>query len=160
MPELSRSPSPTSTANSHVNDNVPNRGTGERDLEKQVGPHEPASPPTTTPTASGPSASLTEKQDSEFVVKWDGPDDPGCPLNTPTWKKWYVLYTTPADCKGALTAGRSMTIVLAVSCACVTCCSSMAGSTYAGMEAEFGVSREVCVLSISLFVIGLGVGPR
>lgn len=55
---------------------------------------------------------------------------------------------------------RMMTIILAVSCQCVTCCSSMAGSTYAGMEPEFGVSREVCVLSISLFVAGLGVGPR
>lgn len=53
-----------------------------------------------------------------------------------------------------------MVIILAVSCQCVTCCSSMAGNTYGGMEAEFGVSREVCVLSISLFVAGLGVGPR
>lgn len=52
-----------------------------------------------------------------------------------------------------------MTTVLAFSCACVTCCSSMAGSTYSGMEAEFGVSQEVCILSISLFVAGLGVGP-
>lgn len=27
-------------------------------------------------------------QDQDFVVKWDGPDDPGCPLNTPSWRKW------------------------------------------------------------------------
>lgn len=30
-----------------------------------------------------------EKQEKEdWVVKWDGPDDPGCPLNTPPWRKW------------------------------------------------------------------------
>jgi hypothetical protein len=53
-----------------------------------------------------------------------------------------------------------MTLVLAVSCQCVTCCSSMASDTYAGLEAEFGVSQEVCILTVSLFVAGLGVGPR
>lgn len=52
-----------------------------------------------------------------------------------------------------------MTWVLGVACACVTCCSSMASATYPGMEADFGVGREVCTLSISLFVAGLGVGP-
>jgi hypothetical protein len=35
----------------------------------------------------------------------------------------------------------------------------MAGSTYEGMRAEFHVGEEVCILSISLFVAGLGVGP-
>ena len=52
-----------------------------------------------------------------------------------------------------------MTTVLALSCACVTCCSSMASDTYDGMTAEYGISREVATLSISLFVAGLGVGP-
>ena len=36
----------------------------------------------------------------------------------------------------------------------------MAGSTYAGMKEDFGVGEEVCILSISLFVAGLGCGPR
>jgi len=36
----------------------------------------------------------------------------------------------------------------------------MAGSTYAGMKEVFGVGEEVCILSISLFVAGLGCGPR
>jgi hypothetical protein len=36
----------------------------------------------------------------------------------------------------------------------------MASDTYAGLEAEFGVSQEVCILTVSLFVAGLGVGPR
>jgi len=53
-----------------------------------------------------------------------------------------------------------MTAVLAFSCACVTCCSSVAGFTYPEMEADLHVSEEVCILSISLFVVGLGTGPR
>jgi hypothetical protein len=53
-----------------------------------------------------------------------------------------------------------MVAVLAMSCVCVTCCSSMAGFTYPGMEATFHVGTEVCTLSISLFVMGLGTGPR
>lgn len=52
-----------------------------------------------------------------------------------------------------------MTTVLALSVACVTCCSSMASDTYAGMEKDLGVSSEVCILSVNLFVVGLGVGP-
>jgi hypothetical protein len=28
------------------------------------------------------------------------------------------------------------------------------------MQEEFNVVEEVCILSISLFVMGLGVGPR
>lgn len=41
-----------------------------------------------------------------------------------------------------------------------TCSSSMASSTYAGVQRDLGASREVAILSISLFVMGLGVGPR
>jgi MFS family permease len=35
----------------------------------------------------------------------------------------------------------------------------MASSTYAGIEREFGISQEVAILSVSLFVLGLGSGP-
>jgi hypothetical protein len=31
-----------------------------------------------------------EKEKENWIVKWDGPDDPDCPLNTPQWRKWYV----------------------------------------------------------------------
>lgn len=69
-----------------------------------------------------------------------------------------------------------MTFVVAGACVCVTCCSSMAGSTYDGMTVEYGISRLVATLTISvsypiavptllqtltgkLYVAGLGVGP-
>ena len=35
----------------------------------------------------------------------------------------------------------------------------MAGDTYAGVMADLHVSQEVAILSISLFVVGLGIGP-
>ena len=31
-----------------------------------------------------------EKEKEDWIVKWEGPDDPDCPLNTPQWRKWYV----------------------------------------------------------------------
>lgn len=43
-----------------------------------------------------------------------------------------------------------MTAVVAGACICVTCCSSMAGSTYDGMTQEFGISRLVATLTISV----------
>ena len=36
----------------------------------------------------------------------------------------------------------------------------MASDAYDGMEAEYGIGREVATLSVSVFVVGLGVGPR
>lgn len=76
-----------------------------------------------------------------FGVDWEGEHDPQNPLNTSSARAW------------------ASTVILGISCACVTACSSMAGATYPGMGKAFGVGREVCTLSISLFVTGLGVGP-
>lgn len=35
----------------------------------------------------------------------------------------------------------------------------MGASTYAGIQAEFGISQEVAILTVSLFVLGLSMGP-
>jgi hypothetical protein len=40
-----------------------------------------------------------------------------------------------------------------------TCASSIYTSTYAQIMAEFGCSEEVAILGLSLFVIGLAIGP-
>lgn len=40
-----------------------------------------------------------------------------------------------------------------------TCTSSLYTSTYSQLEPEFGASRLVCTLGLSLFVAGLGTGP-
>ncbi|KAJ9104069.1 hypothetical protein QFC20_004646 [Naganishia adeliensis] len=74
-------------------------------------------------------------------VTFDGPDDPEDPLNFPTWRKWIIVVT------------------IASASTCVTCASSMAASTYAGLQRSFHISEEVAILTVSLFVLGLGVGP-
>lgn len=40
-----------------------------------------------------------------------------------------------------------------------TCASSMGASTYAGLQKSFHISEEVAILTVSLYVLGLGVGP-
>lgn len=40
-----------------------------------------------------------------------------------------------------------------------TCTSALYTSTYAQLEPEFGCSRIVATLGLSLFVVGLGLGP-
>jgi hypothetical protein len=71
----SRRPSPTPTVTSTMPSGKTRNGDVERAAETGSG---------STESGSG----STEKDGSEFIVKWDGPDDPGCPLNTPLWKKW------------------------------------------------------------------------
>lgn len=53
-----------------------------------------------------------------------------------------------------------MLLVVVSSCAfCVTNTSSIISNAYQGIQDEFGISREVAILGLSLFVIGLGIGP-
>ena len=40
-----------------------------------------------------------------------------------------------------------------------TCTSSIYASTYDQITVEFGISRIVATLGLSLFVVGLGLGP-
>jgi len=127
----------------------PARDTAGRDVEEAVRPGEEEEQVSSTET-------MREKGEDQWTVKWDGPDDPQDPLNTPGWQKWCASSQRRRE---RLLTSRLMTILLAAACVCVTCCSSMAGSTYAGMKEDFGVGEEVCILSISLFVAGLGCGP-
>ncbi|KAF8060262.1 major facilitator superfamily domain-containing protein [Lyophyllum atratum] len=50
-------------------------------------------------------------------------------------------------------------IVISLAALCVTCASSVASFTEQGIAHEFHVSQVVSILSISLFVAGLGFGP-
>jgi hypothetical protein len=105
------------------------------------------------------SATLSARQSPEkkddHLVSLDASEDP---LRFSTLKKWLAV---------AVICGGSF---------CVTCASSMvrrqsalvvcsltvrfkASFTEIPMAAEFHVSREPTILTISLFVLGLGVGP-
>lgn len=63
------------------------------------------------------------------------------PLNYSTVRKWIIV------------------LIVSLGSACVTCASSAVTLTYSGTEAEFHSSSEVTILGLSLFVLGLGIGP-
>lgn len=69
---------------------------------------------------------------------------PGDPENPKNWSKLYKWYCT---------------MVVAITCFVVAFASSVVTADLVGVEKSFGVSEEVALLTITLFVIGFGVGP-
>ncbi|KAI4647303.1 uncharacterized protein J4E79_010456 [Alternaria viburni] len=92
--------------------------------------------------AKGPSNSrpgpITEQP---YLVTWDGDADPENPRSMGKLRRWLIV------------------LICASSSLCVTCTSSLYTSTYSQLEPEFGASRLVCTLGLSMFVAGLGAGP-
>ncbi|KAG9601788.1 hypothetical protein KCV04_g19277, partial [Aureobasidium melanogenum] len=76
-----------------------------------------------------------EKKDPN-LVDWDGPNDPGNPMNFPEWKKWVI------------------TIVAGLMTFSVTFASSVFSTATTPTSQLFGVSEEVMILGTSLFVLG------
>lgn len=74
-------------------------------------------------------------------VQWDGEGDARNPRNFGKARKWMIV------------------LVVSAGSTCVTCASSMYTLTYEQITQEFGVSRVVATLGLSLFVMGLGIGP-
>jgi MFS transporter, DHA1 family, multidrug resistance protein len=75
------------------------------------------------------------------LIEWDGPDDPGNPMNWSRTKKWII------------------TIVLGLMTFCVTFASTVFSTATVPTAIEYGVSTEVTTLGTSLFVLGFAVGP-
>lgn len=67
-------------------------------------------------------------------------DDAENPKNWPKWKKWYV------------------TMVVAFTCFVVAFASSVITADIEGPAESFGVSREVSLVVVTVFVVGFGVG--
>lgn len=75
------------------------------------------------------------------LIEWDGPDDPGNPMNWARSKKWIT------------------TVMLGMMTFCVTFASSVfSNATFITAE-EYRVSTEVTTLGTSLFVLGFAIGP-
>ncbi|OCL05596.1 MFS general substrate transporter [Glonium stellatum] len=87
---------------------------------------------------SGDTAAGAEKQ---FEVTWDGDDDPMNPRSMGKLRRWLIV------------------LVVSASSVCVTCTSSVYTSTYGQLILEFHTTREIATLGLSLFVMGLGIGP-
>ncbi|KAI9757805.1 MAG: hypothetical protein M1815_006108 [Lichina confinis] len=79
--------------------------------------------------------------DGSVECRWDGADDPDHPHNLSPFRKWTIV------------------MVVSAGASCVTCTSSIYTATYGQMTREFGCSRLVATLGLSLFVMGLGIGP-
>lgn len=73
----------------------------------------------------------------------------------------YEVSLEPAENPQELPLARRWLAVLCISTAsvCVTCASSMAAFAEGGVSRQFHVSKEVTILGVSLFVLGLGLGP-
>jgi multidrug resistance protein len=80
-------------------------------------------------------------EDKKYEVGWDGDDDPANPRNMSKARKWLI------------------TFAMALCSMCVTCTSSLYTMTYSQIDEEFGSSRIVATLGLSLFVFGLGLSP-
>ncbi|OQE32050.1 hypothetical protein PENSTE_c001G06519 [Penicillium steckii] len=77
----------------------------------------------------------------DYVVEFDGPDDPMYPQNWPLWTKVYI---------GAMLAFTSI---------CSTFDSAIFSSSSQNVASEFNVGLEVSVLSSSLYIVGYASGP-
>ncbi|CAN8098192.1 unnamed protein product [Discula destructiva] len=70
-----------------------------------------------------------------------GNADPWCPRSLPTPRKWLIL------------------VLATTGSFCVTCASSIYTSSYTQMDAELRCSHIVATLGLSMFVLGLALGP-
>ncbi|CAG8007008.1 unnamed protein product [Penicillium olsonii] len=77
----------------------------------------------------------------DYVVEFDGPDDPLYPLNWPVMRKVYI------------------SAILAFTSICSTFDSAVFSSSSSNVASHFGVGLEVAILSSSLYIIGYASGP-
>ncbi|KAH0187123.1 hypothetical protein KCV03_g6042, partial [Aureobasidium melanogenum] len=87
---------------------------------------------------------IVEKQsipyDPQFEVNFTE-DDPHSARCLPVWRKWVIV------------------AVISTTSLCVACASSLYTGTTAQVENKFGTSRTITTLGLSMFVVGLGLGP-
>lgn len=89
---------------------------------------------------TGPATNASTEYEM-YKVGWDGEDDPMNPRNMNKARKWLITFT------------------MALCSMCVTCTSSLYTTTYNQIDEDFGTSRIVSTLGLSLFVFGLGLSP-
>ncbi|KAI0269965.1 MFS general substrate transporter [Gloeopeniophorella convolvens] len=89
------------------------------------------------------------------------PDGTVSPASTDASASTYEVILESTENPQELSLMRRWLAVLCISSAsiCVTCASSMAAFAEGAVARQFGVSKEVTILGVSLFVLGLGLGP-
>ncbi|RFU29946.1 hypothetical protein B7463_g6396, partial [Scytalidium lignicola] len=87
-------------------------------------------------------AGTAEADKDPFEVHWEnGEQDPMNPRNMAHLRKWLIV------------------MIVSSSSLSVTCTSSIYTSTYDQMTKEFHVSELIATLGLSMFIMGLGMGP-
>ncbi|KIL61653.1 hypothetical protein M378DRAFT_166604 [Amanita muscaria Koide BX008] len=101
----------------------------------------------TTGSPSKPELNTYSSSELEACQRYRHPDfcvtleECDTPQNISTFHKWLCV------------------AVISLGAFCATCASSMAAFTETGVQTEFNVSNSVAILSISLYVLGTGIGP-
>ncbi|KAK6502816.1 hypothetical protein TWF481_007861 [Arthrobotrys musiformis] len=91
---------------------------------------------------TGSEGSSSDDEDDEFLVDWDGPDDPNNPLNWSTKYRYFCLIT------------------MALQTLVVVFYSSSYISGAPGMMRDFGVeNKTIVVLGITTYLLGLAFAP-
>ena len=111
----------------------------------------------------GPNKSRTGAvTEQPYLVTWDGDADPENPRSMGKLRRWLIVLI----CASSSLCVYVMVLLCQVlqkhkltNAKCRTCTSSLYTSTYSQLEPEFGASRLVCTLGLSMFVAGLGAGP-
>ncbi|KLJ09414.1 hypothetical protein EMPG_15184 [Blastomyces silverae] len=80
-------------------------------------------------------------EDEDLEVRWDSPDDPKNPRNFSLVLRW------------------SMVTIITLCSLCTIFTSALYTMTYDQITVEFNCSTLVATLGLSLFIMGLGVGP-
>lgn len=103
--------------------------------EKDDGIYEPSS-------SQGPSLPPPHpNEEGSDLVDWDGPQDPENPQNWSSKFKWYTI------------------MILACMTFVVSFGSSVWSTATVVTAEEFGVSQEVMILGVTLYVVGFALGP-
>jgi hypothetical protein len=133
--------SPISTINSHGIARVGTHGDYEVDLPTRVLSNHAniAEYLVEEPSGTIPGRLQPDGQRRYRLVTFQ-PGDPDNPKNWSKVFKWYI------------------TMVVAATCFVVAFSSSIVTPDIAGVAEEFNVSQEVALLSITLFVVGFGIG--
>lgn len=91
--------------------------------------------------SASPQHDTAQEQPIASAADWNGPDDPGNPQRWPLWKRCYHVAAT------------------AIFAIAVTIGSSLITPATVPIAKYFDVGNQVAILTLTLFVLGLGFGP-
>ncbi|CAG8157996.1 unnamed protein product [Penicillium olsonii] len=83
----------------------------------------------------------TGKKEADLLVTFDPESIPVCSYSLSLARKWLIV------------------LIVCTATVCVTCTSSIYTTTYVQMEAKFNTSRLVSTVGISVYVLGIALGP-